>query len=1351
MTERLPIVIGATGEFEEIQAGDNIPAEDLSTTLAAGNTTGGSNLVISSGDIITSPASTGMIAQAGGGVGAGGGGSATFASGAGGPTGSGGAAALISGSGGTTSGDGGLVQIMAGAGTGAANIGGTVSATGGSGGAVAAGGPITLSGGSTTAASQMAGPATLQSGTSSNGSPADVTVRARAGGSGFDGADVIIEASTPPAGNADGGDVTISAGAGSGTGVDGHVIVSSTLNAELDLLFDEAGVPSTLASQGAVFVGDGTGGTTANGLYYRAESDGALTRLDVVGGGESLAATLAIGNTTGGANIVVSVGDKITSPPDASLTIDAGDGTLALPGGVLLATAGDGGPSGASGGIAALSGGAATGGSSAGGALLANGGSGGALGDGGSANLTSGAATASGKSSGDTNIKSGNSTAGPAGAILVAVGIGGPSVDGSDVTIAAGQPPSGNGDGGSIILVPQPGVGTGVAGSVRGDDGNPLTIETRPSVGDGSMATLALQGASSTIGAAGAQVDVTAGDGGTTSSAGGDVKVQGGAGGTTDGGGGNVRLVGGTGTGAGDDGQVRSETQHRMSQDIQLLEIAPPSTPASVGSVFVGDGSGGTVLNGLYYRAASDGALTRLDVVGGAAALSAVLGVGNTTGASDIEIDAAQKITLGETAPPAGVANKGHVYTADGTSGTAVNGLYYTREDGTQIRLDNTSGTDRVEYMDAGWSGDQNIADASVADVLFDVDQVNEANGITLAANIISLKAGKTYKLEANVRLFNITGLEILFFQWYDRTASTLIGNCARVRGLTTTADTSNQQTASLIFTPSVDTDVDVRTVAGGNGNVDIQASSSFVQVTQIAGLNVEGSGEFMFARLSTNQIGLDPNDLIAYDTVDGNAGITLSANQFSLKAGKRYLLCGEGRITNALSAGTFVRLAWYDETNGAEIPGARADIRPMNATNTTSSDSVAKAYVQPATDISVSLRVLATNAANDADMSSGGTSATLLEIGGGAAALSTVLGVGNTTGGTDIEITAGDVVLAGESAPPTTAANQGAVFVGDGTGGTTANGLYYRAESSGALTRLDADSGGGGGSILAAVLSADQVTPGDGTRIAFNTNQFQVGSDIALDTVTNIGRFTLQPGNYELEAMISLNDSASAGMGLRWVEDPAGAATHLVNRAIINSHTSASNRSNAPMAKSWVSPTVATEYELQVDGVPTNSPDIVAQPTYAVIRTVGGGGRGDDSIFASMSTNQLNLVVDDPIEFDTAEASRGLSVDSAGKFSGLVAGKTYVMDGTARMEFTASGQSMNLRWYNVTAGAYFGSFACIRPVVATGANFSSQDQARAVLAPSVNTEVELRAETVSASGVIDVTAACASAYIREF
>jgi hypothetical protein len=69
---------------------------------------------------------------------------------------------------------------------------------------------------------------------------------------------------------------------------------------------------------------------------------------------------------------------------------------------------------------------------------------------------------------------------------------------------------------------------------------------------------------------------------------------------------------------------------------------------------------------------------------------------------------------------------------------------------------------------------------------------------------------------------------------------------------------------------------------------------------------------------------------------------------------------------------------------------------------------------------------------------------------------LAQTLGIGNTTGGTDIEVSTGDVILMGESSAPTTVANQGGLFVD-----VADNKLKYREESNGTITDLTAGGGG--------------------------------------------------------------------------------------------------------------------------------------------------------------------------------------------------------------------------------------------------------------------------------------------------
>lgn len=68
---------------------------------------------------------------------------------------------------------------------------------------------------------------------------------------------------------------------------------------------------------------------------------------------------------------------------------------------------------------------------------------------------------------------------------------------------------------------------------------------------------------------------------------------------------------------------------------------------------------------------------------------------------------------------------------------------------------------------------------------------------------------------------------------------------------------------------------------------------------------------------------------------------------------------------------------------------------------------------------------------------------------------LAETLAVFNQTQGNDIELTSGDHLIMPQNPPPTTASGTGVFFVGDGTSGTDAGEAYFRAPSSGPVTRL--------------------------------------------------------------------------------------------------------------------------------------------------------------------------------------------------------------------------------------------------------------------------------------------------------
>lgn len=122
-------------------------------------------------------------------------------------------------------------------------------------------------------------------------------------------------------------------------GASGAVIVNGklTVTGLIDptgIIFTQAGAPSTGASEGAVFVSDGSGGLTADHLYFRPASDAAATDISAGILPEDLATTLVAGNTTGGTHLIVSTADEIQGQTTLTLRADnnAGDNIDLYPG-----------------------------------------------------------------------------------------------------------------------------------------------------------------------------------------------------------------------------------------------------------------------------------------------------------------------------------------------------------------------------------------------------------------------------------------------------------------------------------------------------------------------------------------------------------------------------------------------------------------------------------------------------------------------------------------------------------------------------------------------------------------------------------------------------------------------------------------------------------------------------------------------------------------------------------------------------------------------------------------------------------------------------------------------------------
>ena len=106
-----------------------------------------------------------------------------------------------------------------------------------------------------------------------------------------DAGDVIVKGGDTAEAAKLGGDVRLIPGLAP-SGTDGHVHVEGDLEVDgkltvaglidpTGIILDEAAAPTTAVNKGALFVSDGTGGLTLNALYYRPASDGTPVHLDV--------------------------------------------------------------------------------------------------------------------------------------------------------------------------------------------------------------------------------------------------------------------------------------------------------------------------------------------------------------------------------------------------------------------------------------------------------------------------------------------------------------------------------------------------------------------------------------------------------------------------------------------------------------------------------------------------------------------------------------------------------------------------------------------------------------------------------------------------------------------------------------------------------------------------------------------------------------------------------------------------------------------------------------------------------------------------------------------------------------
>lgn len=149
------------------------------------------------------------------------------------------------------------------------------------------------------------------------------------------------------------------------------------------------------------------------------------------------------------------------------------------------------------------------------------------------------------------------------------------------------------------------------------------------------------------------------------------------------------------------------------------------------------------------------------------------------------------------------------------------------------------------DYIRVGLTSNQvDIGDNTA--VAFD-DELSKRGSLSLSAGTISgLKAGRTYLLTASLKLVHTATL-YASYEIYDSTSAVQLTNW-EMRSPSLSDNNTNASVGVVVFSPTVDSEVQVRNLAGDTANHDVQAAQSFFQVVEIGAVQAEvvGGLEFM-------------------------------------------------------------------------------------------------------------------------------------------------------------------------------------------------------------------------------------------------------------------------------------------------------------------------------------------------------------------------------------------------------------------------------------------------------------------------------------------------------------------------
>jgi hypothetical protein len=232
----------------------------------------------------------------------------------------------------------------------------------------------------------------------------------------------------------------------------------------------------------------------------------------------------------------------------------------------------------------------------------------------------------------------------------------------------------------------------------------------------------------------------------------------------------------------------------------------------------------------------------------------------------------------------------------------------------------------------------------------------------------ITLKAGKTYRLEGDIGMINCSSANngYVLYNWYNADTNSPL-NGGHIEGHAscgnnfTSSSVQDVRKAEVIYTPTSDTRVELRFAApfnfSGYGNNSLSANDSpSVYIETLTSPQPTTQTVDYVSVKTTDQTGFGSGvDVDMASVNSGNLPVDLTGNTITLYAGKTYHLVANLRLYAGSTDGEY---GWVDSTNAELVPNfGRGHVCLDGCTQ--NGDSFADVVYTPTTNTLVKVRGL--------------------------------------------------------------------------------------------------------------------------------------------------------------------------------------------------------------------------------------------------------------------------------------------------------------------------------------------------------------------------------------------------------